>query len=302
MNLNKRGIINYLLLPVAAIFYLLSTFRRLFYQIGLLTTHHFKVPVIVVGNITVGGSGKTPVVIALTNYFKRCGKKVGVVSRGYGGIHKKGSLSVNDNTLSLDCGDEPLLIAIQTQAPVMVNKNRPQAVIDLINRHNVDLVISDDGLQHYSMGADVEICVVSGFGNGFYLPAGPLRESKNRLKTVDFVLQKQLKLCAFVNAKTGGEKPLNYFAQQTCHAVAGIGNPAEFFVSLTKLKIKIQPHAFADHYFYKPQDLLFADDYPILMSAKDWVKCHSFVNDKMWYLQVVADLDADFLTQLEAKL
>lgn len=223
MDLNTRGLVNYLLLPISGVFYLLSTFRKFFYQIGLFTTHHFDVPVIVVGNITVGGSGKTPIVIALVNYFKQQGKQVGVVSRGYGGSHQQGSLLVDQNIKASESGDEPLLIATQTQVAVMVNKDRVQAVKDLINSHKIDLVISDDGLQHYAMGRNIEISVVDGkrrFGNGLFLPAGPLREPVSRLKNVDFVINNgashvgeissNLVPKAFVNVDTGKEKPLNF--------------------------------------------------------------------------------------------
>ena len=141
MDLNTHGLVNYLLLPVSAIFYFLSTLRKFLYQVGLLTVRHFDVPVIVVGNITVGGSGKTPIVIALVDHFKQQGKKVGVVSRGYKGSHQQGSLLVNKNTHASKSGDEPLLIATQTQAVVIVNKDRAQAVKDLISNHKVDLVI-----------------------------------------------------------------------------------------------------------------------------------------------------------------
>ncbi|OIR25117.2 tetraacyldisaccharide 4'-kinase, partial [Bathymodiolus thermophilus thioautotrophic gill symbiont] len=150
---------------------------------GLFTTHQFSVPVIVVGNITVGGTGKTPIVIALVEHFKQQGKKVGVVSRGYGGKSKdSASQLVDESSRAERVGDEPMLIYQQTQVPVMVNKNRAQAVQDLITQHGVDIVISDDGLQHYGMGRTIEICVENGFGNGFLLPAGPLREPKKRLK------------------------------------------------------------------------------------------------------------------------
>jgi tetraacyldisaccharide 4'-kinase len=177
MDLNIRSTVNYLLLPVSVVFYLLSFVRKILYHIGLLSTYHFDVPVVVVGNITVGGSGKTPIVMALVKHFKQQGKKVGVVSRGYGGTHTKGSLLVDKNTLASLSGDEPLLIATQSDVWVMVNKNRAQAVRDLITQYKLDIVISDDGLQHYAMGRRVEVAVVDGerrFGNGFFLPAGPL--------------------------------------------------------------------------------------------------------------------------------
>ena len=315
MDLNNRGFVNYLLLPVSGVFYLLSRIRKYLYQTKLLTTHNPNVGVIVVGNITVGGSGKTPIVIALVNHFKQQGKQVGVVSRGYGGSHKQGSLSVNQDTKASESGDEPLLIATQTQVPVMVNKDRSQAVIDLVMKHNVDLVISDDGLQHYAMGRSVEIAVVDGkrrFGNGFFLPAGPLRESESRLKSVDFVINNgaqhageitsTLKPIMFVNVSTNEKKPLDYFNQQTCHAVAGIGYPDRFFGALTQLGVKAKTHGFVDHHAFTRSDLVFDDDYPILMTAKDCVKCKEFATGQMWYLHVEAELSDDFLTELTNKL
>jgi len=315
MDLNTRGLVNYLLLPVSGIFYFLSTLRKFLYQVGLLTVRHFDVPVIVVGNITVGGSGKTPIVIALVDHFKQQGKKVGVVSRGYKGSHQQGSLLVDKNTHASKSGDEPLLIATQTQAVVMVNKDRAQAVKDLISNHKVDLVISDDGLQHYAMDRDVEIAVIDGkrrFGNGLFLPAGPLRESVSRLKSVDFVINNgalhageissELVPKVFINVGTGKEKSLNFFKDKTCHGIAGIGYPQRFFDSLNALGVHVLPHVFADHYIYSKKDLEFTDGHPILMTAKDCVKCKEFATDRMWYLQVEADLSDDFLKQLSSKL
>ena len=315
MNLNNRELVNYLLLPVSGVFYLLSYIRRFLYQTKLLTTYRFNTNVIVVGNITVGGSGKTPIVIALVNYFKQQGKRVGVVSRGYGGSHTQGSLLVDQNTQASVSGDEPSLIAAQTQVPVMVNQDRVQAVKDLIIDHNVDLVISDDGLQHYAMGRHLEIAVVDGkrrFGNGFFLPAGPLREPESRLKTVDFVINNGeqhtgevtsvLKSLAFINVVTNEEKSLDYFSQQTCHGVAGIGYPQRFFDTLTQLGVKAKTHSFSDHHAFTQSDLIFDDNYPILMTAEDCVKCKEFATEQMWYLHVEAELSDDFLTELTNKL
>jgi tetraacyldisaccharide 4'-kinase len=302
MDLNTRGLINYLLLPLVVVFYCLSFLRRSFYKIGLFKTQIFDIPVIVVGNITVGGTGKTPIVIALVQHFKAQGKKVAVVSRGYGGTHNKGGLLVDKNTAVRLSGDEPMLIATQTQVPVMVNKNRAQAVQDLIAKHQVEIVISDDGLQYYRMGRTVEICVENGFGNGFLLPAGALRESKNRLKSVDFVIQSKLKPITFINLKTQQQQPLDYFKGQTCHGVAAIGKPNRFFTTLNDLDINLIQHPFKDHYAFIQQDLDFKGAHPILMTAKDCVKCKQFATPQMWYLQVEAELSDDFLTQLDDKL
>lgn len=314
MDLNARGLINYLLLPISTIFYLLSFVRKSLYQLGFLSTQHFNVPVIVVGNITVGGNGKTPIVIALVEYFKAQGKKVGVVSRGYGGTHKQGSLLVDNSTQASLSGDEPLLIAVQSGVPVMVNVNRGEAVQDLITQHNVEVVISDDGLQHYAMGRSVEIAVVDGehrFGNGFFLPAGPLREPVTRLKSVDFVINNgaqhtdefssKLTPKSFVNLSTGATEPLDFFNNKTCHGVAGIGYPQRFFNSLSELGITVEPHAFADHYAFEQKDLAL-DNYPIIMTAKDCVKCRQFATQQMWYLQVEAELSDEFLKKFDEKL
>ncbi len=315
MDLNTRGFFNYLLLPLSSLFYCLVKLRRLAYQFGLLKTHQFDIPVIVVGNITLGGSGKTPIVIALVKHLKQLGKKVGVVSRGYGGQHKTGSLLVEKNTHAIESGDEPLLIALETDVAVMVNKNRAKAVEHLIKRHAVDVIISDDGLQHYSMDRDVEISIVNGktrFGNGFLLPAGPLREPISRLKSVDFIINNgsfhageitsTLVAKKFINLATGKTKPLNYFKDKTCHAVAGIGHPQHFFDLLKTLGIETHTHSFRDHYHYSATDLEFEQDFPIIMTAKDCVKCRAFAREKMWYLQVEADLSEDFLTKLDNKL
>jgi len=302
VDLNKRGLINYLLLPISAIFYLLSLIRKVLYYFGILKIHQFDVPVIVVGNITVGGTGKTPIVMTLVEYFKAQGKKVGVVSRGYGGIHQQGSLLVKETTAVELSGDEPLLIATQTGAVVMVNKKRTQAVQDLIDNHSVDIVISDDGLQHYAMGRAVEICVENGFGNGFLLPAGPLRESIARLGKVDFVLQSVLKPLAFINLKTQEVQPLDYFKKQTCHGVAGIGKPSKFFTVMYDLGVDLIEHPFTDHHLFIKPDLDFKDTHPIIMTAKDCVKCKQFATQQMWYLQVEAELSGDFLKQLDEKI
>ncbi len=315
MNLDSRGIVNYLLLPISAVFYVLSKARLALFKLGIFQTDQFEVPVVVVGNITVGGSGKTPVVIRLVNHLQSMGKMVGVVSRGYSGSHTSGSLLVKADTSVGLSGDEPLLIAMQTGAPVMVNKKRSQAVKDLIEQHQVEVIISDDGLQHYAMGRKVEIAVVDGnrrFGNNFFLPAGPLREPQSRLKTVDFIINNganfpgeigaQLKPICFVNLLTSEKKPLDFFHNQYCHGVAGIGHPDRFFQTLKSLGIHVDQHGFSDHYQYQQNDLIFNDNHPIIMTAKDWVKCKEFANDKMYYLEVDLDISKDFLNDLIKKI
>lgn len=315
LNLNKKTLVNYLLLPFAGIFFLLSRLRVWLYALGVFKTYNFNTPVIVVGNITAGGSGKTPIVIALVEHFKQNGKKVGVVSRGYGGAHKKGSLLVDNNTPVGDSGDEPLLIAIETQVLVMVNKNRVQAVQDLIANYAIDVIISDDGLQHYAMGRRVEIAVINGrqrFGNGFFLPAGPLRELPSRLKSVDFIINNggihtdefssALVPKMFINLVTSQQQPLDFFHNQSCYGITGIGDPDGFFDILSDLGVQLIPRIFADHHIYTQNDLTFENDYPVIMTSKDCVKCSSFATKQMWYLYSQANLDEDFLQQLNSKL
>lgn len=315
MNLNKRSLLSYILLPVSIVYYLLASLRRLLYRFNLLKIHNFDIPVIVVGNITVGGTGKTPIVIALAEHFKARGVKVGVVSRGYGGKRSKASLYVNKNTIVSDSGDETLLIARQTNVPVVVNINRVQAVKDLIEDFDVELVISDDGLQHYSMGRKIEIAVVDGkrrFGNKFFLPSGPLREPLSRLNDVDFIVNNgsmypgevysNLVPRLFVNVFTLERKPLNFFHNKTCHAVAGIGYPDRFFATLISLDINILPHPFKDHHDFSKGDFIFSSEHPIIMTAKDCVKCEGFANDNMWYLLSETDISKDFFKKIEEKL
>ncbi|MBE8190168.1 MAG: tetraacyldisaccharide 4'-kinase [Candidatus Thioglobus sp.] len=323
MDLNKKQLLNYLLLPLSGIFFVISFLRKWFYKIGLFKVHNFATPVIVVGNIIVGGTGKTPIVIALVKHFQALGKQVGVVSRGYKGTHQQGSLLVENDTPASVCGDEPLLILLETQAPIMVNKNRTAALKDLINNNKIDLVISDDGLQHYAMGRQVEIAVINSarrFGNGFFLPAGPMREPKSRLKTVDFVINNGSKTKeittktapqtfsnlvpkAFINLVTNQQQPVDFFNHHACYGVTGIGYPQGFFDTLSALGVElIISKTFADHHFYSQNDLTFENDYPIIMTAKDCVKCDSFATKQMWYLHSQASLDEEFLTQLSAKL
>ena len=315
INLDRKGLLNYFLLPISGVFYLLSQLRRLIYRLGLKSVYQADVPVIVVGNITAGGTGKTPVVIALCQHFAKQGKRVGVVSRGYGGSHQAGSLKVNGDSDPALCGDEPLLIALSTEAVVMINKNRAQAIQDLLAQTSVDLIISDDGLQHYAMGRDIEIAVIDGarrLGNGFLLPAGPLRETSSRLKSVDFVLNNgslapaeigfELKPVSFVHLSSGESKPLDTFYTEYCHAIAGIGNPSRFFQTLKDLYISVDERPFADHHQYQAQDLDFGDEQAILMTTKDWVKCRAFANEKMYYLEIAFEISPDFYQQLDDKL
>ena len=296
----------WLLRPLELLFRLAAFVRRSLYRLGLLSVYRSEKPVVVVGNITVGGTGKTPVVIALVEALQAAGLRPGVVSRGYGATGGQFPLRVSASSSAADCGDEPLLIFRRTGCPCVVSPSRPDAVRALLAGPPVDVVISDDGLQHYALARDMEIAVIDarrGTGNGFCLPAGPLREPRSRLETVDFVLYRggddplagvPYELDALVNMATGERRTLAAEAfPGPVHAVAGIGQPEQFFHSLRAVGLDIEPHVFPDHHAYSAADLSPLDDRPIIMTEKDAVKCAAITGMQTWYLQISARLPDD---------
>jgi len=305
----------YLLWPFSLIFASATALRRCFYRIGLFTRHQFDKPVIVVGNITVGGSGKTPVVIALLERLKAAGYKPGVVSRGYRGDAESYPVLLSEQSLARDVGDEPLLIWRRTQAPVVVDPQRPRAVNYLIQHCDCDVIISDDGLQHYAMARDFEIALVDakrGLGNGYLLPAGPLREPVKRLQSVDWVMSNgrggardmsvEITVDGIRDCTTASPVDLQQLKTKTLHAVAGIASPERFFDTLTELGLQFTPHVFDDHHPFIQQDLAFADDAYIIMTEKDAVKCSDFASSTMCYLAISAELPEQLCTDLLVRL
>ena len=304
-----------LLLPFSLLFWLISTFRRKAYASDILKSHKIGVPVVVVGNINVGGNGKTPLVIYLSNFLKQQGYRPGIVSRGYGGKAPSYPMTVQDNSDPAQCGDEPLFIRQRVNCPVVVDPNRVRGAETLVNEHKCNVIISDDGLQHYRLARDIEIAVVDGQrrqGNGLLLPAGPLREGKWRLQQVDFIvlnggkLKKDEYLMSLepgrlVNVKFKGQtKSLNQITGPVS-AIAGIGHPKRFFDLLRNKGIKLENTlAFPDHHQYKAADI---PKNTVLMTEKDAVKCAGFAQDSWWYLPVSAKLtekfNQDFLTKLK---
>lgn len=295
------------LIPLSLLFLLASSARRLLYRRGLLRSSRLPVPVIIVGNITVGGSGKTPLTLWLAEQLIERGWHPGIVSRGYGGsnkvpceVHREGSAS--------EVGDEPLLMARRNLCPVWIGRHRPAAAQALLQAHpECNVIICDDGLQHYRLQRDVEIAVVDGtrrFGNGFPLPAGPLRELPSRLDEVDAVVvnggeahgqgfRMQLTGTVFHNLLDPGDtRRATAFQGQKLHAIAGIGHPQRFFEHLNQLGLQVQPHPFPDHHRYNACDIAFDGADAILMTEKDAVKCAPFANEKCWVLRVDAQLDS----------
>jgi tetraacyldisaccharide 4'-kinase len=294
----------------------LTKLRRGLYAAGWLPRERLPVPVIVVGNITVGGTGKTPLVIALVEALRTRGFKPGVISRGYAGSGKE-LHRVDERSDPLIVGDEACVIFQSTHAPVAVCRDRVAAGRALLNSAGVDLLIADDGLQHYRLQRDVEICVIDGarrFGNGYLLPAGPLREPVSRLDSI------ALRVCNGGEAKagevpmrlTGGEavaladprrrRPLRDFAGQRVHAVVGIGNPSRFFAQLRAVGLEIIEHAFNDHFAFAEKDFDLGDDLPVLMTSKDAVKCTAFARAHWWTVPVRAELPAQFFDAVAARL
>jgi len=304
--------------PLASLFRRQSEKRRLAYQSGAKAIWSAPVPVVIVGNITVGGVGKTPLVAALVRLARDAGFKPGIVSRGYGGKASHYPFLVAADSEASQVGDEPLMLARRCGCPVVVDASRVEAVKHLLKKSDCDLVISDDGLQHYALGRDMEIAVldgVRGLGNGFFLPAGPLREGPERLNEVDWIIVNggqlrleqdsqlmQLKPSQLVNLSTGQIKDIDELADQKVHAMAGIGNPERFFITLEKLGYRLQRHAFADHHAFVSGDLPANDGKAIIMTEKDAVKCAHISDERCWYLSVEAELDNEFKTVFQRQL
>ncbi len=303
--------VSLLLLPLSLVFGILAAVRRVLYRAGVLPVRHFPVPVLVVGNITVGGTGKTPLVIWLASYLRGRGLRPGIVSRGYGGRARHWPQQVRADSDPASVGDEAVMLARATACPVCVGPDRPAAVSALLAHTDVNIVISDDGMQHYALARDLEIAVIDGtrrFGNGFLLPAGPLREPKSRLRRVDMVVANgraghgefAMKLHQPVIRALAGDQDADAaaFAGRAVHAVAGIGNPQRFFDLLTRLGMNVIPHPFPDHYLFQAEDLRFEDGLPVLMTEKDAVKCRRLACPDCWVVRVEAQPDAAFVHRL----
>ncbi|PCI39800.1 MAG: tetraacyldisaccharide 4'-kinase [Thiotrichales bacterium] len=298
----------YLLAPFSYLFAFIAKIRRHF-----LTSHSkkFPIPVIIIGNITVGGTGKTPLTIHLANLLQTSGYKVGILTRGFGAQTKQKQPPLLVQTDNMDpqiVGDETCLLAKHTKCLVAVDHNRTRAAKFLINVHKCNILLSDDGLQHYNLARDIEIILIDGkrkFGNELCLPAGPLREPISRLKNADFLIATDgtyktaytMNLIAtkLHNLKTGKTLKANNDKIQKCHAVAGIGNPQRFFTTLEKAGYNItKKHIFPDHHSFTASNLNFNDNTPIIMTEKDAVKCKQFASNNMWYLEVQASLGDEF--------
>lgn len=313
----RLGPWHFLLIPLSWLFWLLSALRRLGYRLHLLPSYQLPVPVIVIGNISVGGTGKTPLVIWLAEKLKQSGYCPAIISRGYGGsIH--GVSAVYENSDPVAVGDEPVLLAKRSQCPVWVGRDRVAVAMALLKAHpECNVIISDDGLQHYKLQRDVEVVVVDGvrgFGNGWLIPAGPLRESESRLKTVDAIVYNggkpvpnaffmALENAAFHNLVDPTKTALAAdFSEQHVYAIAGIGNPERFFQQLHDLGLRFEQLVFPDHHAFQAADLQSIKAEAILMTEKDAVKCTAFAQPNWWYLPVNAVVDEALASRILNKL
>ncbi|MFO7604499.1 MAG: tetraacyldisaccharide 4'-kinase [Gammaproteobacteria bacterium] len=307
----ERGGLALALRPLAWLLCALVFIRRTAYRLKIFQTTTLPVPVIVIGNISVGGTGKTPLTIWLANYLAKNGYRPGIVSRGYGGKARKWPQQVRADGDPIMVGDEAIVISRRSNCPMAVGPRRVAAAEALIKHHDIDIILSDDGMQHYALGRTIEIAVIDGvrrFGNGLCLPAGPLREPIKRLKEVDFIVTNGIAAQAEVSMRYEGkmlnhlddssEKPLGSLKHETVHAIAGIGNPERFFEQLRRAGLHLIEHVFADHHEFSPKDLDFGDDLPIIMTEKDAVKCRRFLLSNCWYYPVTAILPDEFGLQV----
>ncbi len=301
------------LLPISWLFRLLVALRRLLFRFGWIPSFRLPVAVIVVGNLTVGGSGKTPLVLWLAARLQEYGWQPGIISRGYGGKGGEGVLSVGVDSDAELVGDEPVLLARRSGVPVVVGQNRVAAGKAMMLAHpECNVLISDDGLQHYRLERSVELVVLDGrgVGNGQLLPAGPLREPVSRLDGVTAVVRngasasgsemRQIVPCFPMRLIADAFYSLNDRGQ-TCravdlrgkplHAMAGIGDPMRFFAQLTALGLEFEAHPFPDHHAYQQDDLAFANGCVLLMTEKDAVKCTGLALSEAWVLPVEARVD-----------
>jgi tetraacyldisaccharide 4'-kinase len=313
----ERSSPHWWLLPFEWLFVALSGLRRKLYARGILRSHRFDVPVVVIGNIAVGGTGKTPLVIHLARQLSAAGRKPGIVSRGHG-VRLSEPLLVRADDPASRAGDEPLLLQRESGVPVCIFPDRVRAVSHLLNNRDVDIVLCDDGLQHYALERDIEFVLLDGkrgIGNGHRLPAGPLREPVSRLENVDQVIVQGKRDASFIDSRVRVDAVMQLVPRALTRlhdgarldiagglpddltkdvlAIAGIGNPQRFFDSLAAIGIHAETRSFTDHHFFTVDDFSAVRGRAVIMTAKDAVKCSSFAQRNWWYLDVEPVLEPD---------
>lgn len=305
----------YLLLPLTGLFWILSVIRRYLFKLGIKKTNKVPVPVFVVGNITVGGTGKTPFIIWLTQHLIELGLKPGIINRGYASQIGAQNLIVSAQHQAVDVGDEAKLISMKTTAPVAVGRDRIKST-ELLIQQGCNILLSDDGLQHYQLQRDLEIILIDGsrqLGNQCLLPAGPLREGAWRLKTTDFVIQNGQQPSTLTNSffSTFAQAPLplrsdnmqSFDYSLSYDAVCAIGNPLRFYQSLADKKIQLlDKYTFVDHHQFSASDFSQCEGAGVIMTEKDAVKCYDFAQPNWWYLPISIQPDQAFIQKLDQQL
>lgn len=308
--------IRLLLWPLSLLYRVVLQLRKGLFRLGILKQRTLPVVVIIVGNITVGGTGKTPFVIWLVTQLQHAGYRPGIISRGYGGKAESYPQKVVPQSDPSIVGDEPIIISRHTSCPMVVAPDRFAAGKMLLQDYDCNIIVSDDGLQHYALGRDIEIVIIDGqrqFGNQLCLPAGPLREPLSRLKSVDFIVENYDSGSTYYKMTLSQQHAINVidptkkllissFLGQSVHAVAGIGNPQRFFDQLSSQGLHVINHPFDDHHSFQPNDLQFNDNKPILMTEKDAVKCQFFADSNTWYIPIEATISGKLDQHILQKL
>lgn len=313
---DKHHLASLLLFPLSLVYGLVMRIRRWMYRAGWMNSQRVGAPVIVVGNITVGGTGKSPLVIWLAEYLCETGYKPGIISRGYGGSAPQWPVDVTLAESPETVGDEAVMLYRRSGVPVAVSPRRADAAGLLVQDHAVDIIISDDGLQHLALERDLEIVLIDAareFGNQRLLPSGPLREPLSAIspaavrvysgESTDHEYSVSTRPLRFVSlADAGAWLQPDAFDGQAVNAVAGIGFPEKFFATLKALGIRPVAHAFADHHVFSERDLEFDTALPLLMTEKDAVKCAGLVTDNAWYLEITSQPNPAFVQRLEHEI
>ena len=313
---SKYNIFIIIFLPITIIYFLFISLRRFLYSVGFFKITNFHIPIIIIGNLTVGGSGKTPLCIWIANYLFNKKVRVGIVSSGYKSSSEKPQL-VNKNSDPLIVGDEAVVLCLETQATIVSGGNRVEATQYLLNLTECDIILHDDGLQHYALARNYEILLIDSnrrFGNRFLLPSGPLREPISRIKSCDMIVQNQFNSsainrayinsnCNFVrNTITKKSKKLSDFYDKEIHLVIGVANIDGILATLKENNIKFILHRYDDHFSYSGNECSFADDKPVFLTMKDYVKLKSSDNEKIWVMQHSIKPNDYFIKKLDKDL
>ena len=312
----SKNTLSQILWPVSLLFCGIVAVRKTLYSLKILKSTKLDAPVIVIGNITVGGTGKTPLVIWVANFLKESGFTPGIISRGYMGKAKSWPQQVRPDSDPVIVGDEAVLISRQTGCPMAVGPDRVAAGQALLKYSSCDIIISDDGLQHYALQRLIEVIVIDGvrrFGNGLCLPAGPLREATNRADKADFLVTNGIPAQGEYAMRYSGKRlysltdpnntlELSEFKNRTVHAVSAIGNTRRFYDYLRSQGLDVIEHSFPDHYMYVENDLDFDDELAILMTEKDAVKCSRYKKADCWYLPIKVEMKKEFGLRLLDKI